>query len=94
MSLVGSLLANAEKILETAEFSGGGPLTILLRGGRPVEITTANDWSLDALLMERQVDEVYRVDRRAGKLRVEARSRYRACVLTERSPATALALLP
>jgi hypothetical protein len=91
---VDTLLANAEKILETARFSGGGPVTILLRGGRPIQLTVANDWSLDALLAERGADQAFRVFRSGGHLTVEGRSRTRSCCVSERPAARPVALLP
>jgi hypothetical protein len=91
---VDTLLANAQKILETARFSGSGPLTILLRGGRPIQLTVANDWSLESLLCERQADEAFRVHRHKGCLTVEGRSRTRSCSVSERPVARPVALLP
>lgn len=76
------MLTNAEKILETAELGASVAITILMRDGRPVTITSANDWSLDSLLRERGADEAYRVRRSAGKLVVEGRSRTHSCELS------------
>ncbi len=89
-----TLLANAQKILETAQLSGSGPVTILMRGGRPVTLTVANDWALDALLREREADEAYRVYRKGGCLTVDGRSRSHSCSVSQRSIARPLALLP
>lgn len=90
-----TLLANAQKILETARFSGSGPVTILIRDGRPIHLTIANDWSLEALLFERQADEAFRVYRKQGCLTVEGRSRTRSCSVSEKPlPFPAMALLP
>ncbi len=84
-----TLGATAAQILETAVNVGGSPVTILLKAGRVVEMTVANDWSLDSLLVERGVDEVYRVSRLQGQTRVEARKRDQICSLTRRDPAWA-----
>lgn len=89
-----TLLANAEKILETAQLAGSGPVTILLRGGRPVELTVANDWSLEALLIERRADQAFRVFRAAGRLTVEGRSHTRSCRVTAQPAVQPAALLP
>lgn len=90
------LVENAQRILETAELGGATAITILMRGGRPIEISTANDWALDALLFEKRADEAFRVTRQRGELRVEARSRQQTCTLTRRIPGpfSPLALLP
>jgi hypothetical protein len=91
---VDTLLANAERILETATLSGAGPVTILLRGGRPVQLTVANDWSLDSLLAERGADQAFRVSRSGGCVTVEGRSRTRSCSVSERPAARPVALIP
>lgn len=83
---VSRLLDNAARILETAELGASVAVTILMRGGRPVEVSTANDWSLDALLRERGADEAYRVRRRNGALVVEGRSRSHSCELSRNVP--------
>ena len=98
------LLENAQKILETAEFSSSSAVTSLMRGGRPLGMTTSNDWSLSALLAERGADEAYRVTRTGGRLVVEGRSATQRCLLantpasaaahTLLTPPTALALRP
>ena len=84
-----TLGATASEILETAVNVGGSSVTILLRGGRVVEMTVANDWALDALLLERGADEAYRVTRWGGETRVEARSRAQSCTLSRRDPSSA-----
>lgn len=89
-----TLLANAEKILETAQLAGSGPVTILLRGGRPLQLTVANDWSLEALLAERGADQAFRVFRSGGQVTVEGRSHTRSCSVSERPAARPVALLP
>lgn len=89
-----TLLANAEKILETANLAGSGPVTILLRGGRPIQLTVANDWSLESLLAERGADQAFRVFVADGHRTVEGRSRTRSCSVSERPAARPVALLP
>lgn len=89
-----TLLANAEKILETARFAGSGPVTILLRGGRPIHLTVANDWSLESLLAERGADQAFRVFVSGGHRTVEGRSRTRSCSVSERPAARPVMLLP
>ncbi|MDX2180776.1 MAG: hypothetical protein SFV18_14355 [Bryobacteraceae bacterium] len=90
---VSGFLENAARILETAELGDGGPVTILLRDGRPISLTVENDWSLDALRRERGADEAFRVSRKNGKLFVEGRSHDRACLLAGNRPADAVRAL-
>lgn len=79
-------LDNAQQILDTAELGDGGPVTILMRAGRPIGLSVVNDWSLEQMRAERGADEAYRVTRRHGKLFVEGRSATQACMLATQTP--------
>ncbi len=84
MNFVENLLQNASRILETAELGESLSLTIIIAGGRVLEISSVNDWSLEMLIHEHQADEVYRVARMQSLLTVEGCSRTRRVQLTKR----------
>lgn len=77
-----SLVETASNILETATFGAACAITILMRGGRPFEVTAANDWALESLLQERGAEQVFRVQRFGGQVLVEGRSRTASCRLS------------
>ncbi len=81
-----TFLANAEKILDTAEAATRWPgeaseLTFLVGYHGHIEIIAQTDWPLESLCRERGAAAGYRLVRRGGRVTVEGRSLARSCRL-------------
>jgi hypothetical protein len=80
---VGTLLRNAESIFEiaaapAAEY-GNAALVVDRAGG--MRVLNSAEWSLPAIICEFGAAEVYLIERRSGKLKVEGWSTAERCVV-------------
>jgi len=81
---VGSLLRNAESIFEiaiapAAEYDNAA-LVVDRSGG--MRILNSAEWSLPAIICEFGASEVYLIERRSGRLKVEGWSATESCIVT------------
>ena len=74
---------NAEQIFTTARQNSTeeGPFSILVGAGGAIHITSSEGWDLEALRLHHGAAAGYQVTRRAGRVRVEARSTEGSAVL-------------
>ncbi len=93
-------LQHAEEIFATAQ--GGGSedceLAILIGRDGGIRMLAPGGWNLEGLRLHHGAEEVHLVQRRGGRVRLEARSRGESCVLEtsrgERTMGGALADFP
>ena len=96
---VKDLLANAQRIFETATSVAGeelesGELSILIGYDGAIRMVQCSDWPLDSLERRHGARAAYRVQRTAGQVRVEGKSGTASCLLkTDRTSAVARRLL-
>ena len=84
------LVRNAQHILETASAAHSQPesedVAILVREDGAIRMVMGTDWSVDSLQRHHGAT-AYRVTRRAGRVRVEAKDRGGSCVLESETAA-------
>ena len=89
--LVTDLLANAERIFETAASADGvelesGDVSILIGQDGAIHMLMGSDWPLGSLQAHHGAKAAYRVSRSGAQVRVEGKSRTGSCVLQSELP--------
>jgi hypothetical protein len=78
----------AEGVLDIASAAGASPNSAIIfdrQGG--MRMLDPSGWSLDGLISEFGAQEVYRISRRGGAVRVEAWSESERCVIERKTAA-------
>ena len=95
MTFVSALLRQAEEILEIAMAGGESQshaIVIDRLGG--MRMLDGSGWALPALSAEFGATSVFRVERRAGTVRVEGLAGSERCLLQKSEPASSLGFAP
>lgn len=81
-------LERAEEILATARQARAPDcdMAILVARDGAVRFVPAEGWELEPLRLEHGAESAYRIERRQGRVRVEARGPHERCVLEAHSP--------
>lgn len=90
-----AFLEDAIGIFETALTGGddagsASDMAVLVDSNGGLRIVDSHDWSLSGLESHYGARTIYRIDRGAGRVRVEARSGSQSCVLESAVPRRAL----
>jgi hypothetical protein len=79
---VSRFFQHAEEIFQTAQAGRDDcELSILIKPDGGIHVLEAPDWALEPLRLHHAASAVYRVSRRRGKVRLEARSAGESCVM-------------
>ena len=89
-------LKHAEEIFRAAQ--EGGPddceMSILVSRDGGIHMLAGDDWGLEPLRMHHGARAAYHISRKAGGVRVEARSADESCLMEKRQPAHRLPAMP
>jgi hypothetical protein len=86
---VSPFLQHAEEIFRTARQGGEEDCELAILVGRDgqIHMLTEPGWELEPLRLDRGAQAAYRVVRKGGRVRLEARSAGQSCVLEAERPA-------
>src|SRR5689334_17363135 len=93
---VSPFLQNADEIFQTARDAGPEDcdMAILVKGDGGIHMLPACDWELESMRLHHGARAAYRVSRKDGGVRLEARSASQSCLIQSAKPERLLSDFP